>query len=71
LVSAYIELAGSKCVNNISWISTEMPILILDDDLISLEKVKGAQEDELNMDVTLYVLSFNLFVTLADHFQCS
>lgn len=53
LMSAYVEISGSKCVNNISWKSTEVPILILDDEFISLEKVQD-KDDELCMDVIFW-----------------
>ncbi|KXN84131.1 hypothetical protein AN958_00401 [Leucoagaricus sp. SymC.cos] len=50
LESTFVEIAGSKCVNNISWMAMEMPIMILDDDSILLEKVKD-DPDGLSMDV--------------------
>jgi len=51
LMSAYVEIASSKCTNNISWKFTQMPILILDENFMLLEKVKDTSD--LCMDVTL------------------
>lgn len=61
-MSAYVEIAGSKCTNNISWRFTEMPILILDENLMSLEKAKDT--NELCMDVVLWACFFVSLVPL-------
>jgi len=61
-MSAYVEIASSKCTNNISWKFTQMPILILDEKFMSLEKVEDTSD--LCMDVVLRVFDFVSFVPL-------
>ncbi|KAF9454482.1 hypothetical protein P691DRAFT_808625 [Macrolepiota fuliginosa MF-IS2] len=52
LASTFTELSGSKCVNNISWSSTDMPILILDDEFMSVNK-PDSTGGEFHMDVSM------------------
>lgn len=52
LGSAFVEISESKCVNGISWTLTDMPIVILDNESMVLEKPKDAG-NELSMDLVL------------------
>ncbi|EKM81545.1 hypothetical protein AGABI1DRAFT_125924 [Agaricus bisporus var. burnettii JB137-S8] len=52
LGSAFVEVSDSKCVNSISWTLTDMPIVILDNKSMVIEKTKDAG-NELSMDLIL------------------
>lgn len=54
LVVLLPELAGSKCLNGVSWLMYETPMVLLDDSTTCFDI--SLQEDTVTLDLLMYVV---------------
>ena len=62
LVALLPELAGSKCLNGVSWLMYETPMVLLDESTTCFDI--SLQDDSVTLDLLMYVIEYFKFTIL-------
>jgi hypothetical protein len=69
LVVLLPELAGSKCLNGVSWLTYETAMVLLDESTTCSKFDISLQDDSVTLDLLMYVVDkvANLQISILEH----